>query len=106
MNIIELKKIIEYRMSLENNDDCALMDCWKKEVLLLSENISDSIDFLTVCTDIEFYWISEVFDDLIATTQSRELFQAICERLKAVENPEIKASIITDLEYAKEQFEK
>ncbi len=48
--------------------------CWKAEVAILSEDIDSSIDFLTNdCTEDAYTWISEIIDDLIDSTQSRDL---------------------------------
>lgn len=104
MNIIDLKNVLERRSSLDINDDFALMDCWKREVEFLSDNISETIAFFDTCTDEEFFWLSEVFDDLIEKTQSKELLQAICNRTEKINNPEYKASISTDIKYALAQF--
>lgn len=104
MNSIELRNVLARRTSLMLNDDVALAECWKHETVILSENIPETIAFFDTCTDEEFYWLSEVFDDLIEKTQSRELFQAICSRTKKIDNPEYKASISTDIEYAQAQF--
>lgn len=49
-------------------------ECWKKEIEILSEDVSSTIDFLNnECTASEYSWISEVIDDLAEKTQSREL---------------------------------
>ena len=106
MNIIDLRNVLAQRISLSTNDDFALMECWKQETKILSENVPETITFFDTCSDEEFFWFSEVFDDLIEITQSRELFQAICRRAERVVNPEYKASISTDIDFAQEQFEK
>ena len=50
--------------------------CWKKEIDLLSEDIPSTIEFLrTECTAEEYSWISEVLDDVIEETLSRELLE-------------------------------
>ena len=105
MNTTKLKETLSLRLSLNDNDDFALMECWKQERNLLSEDISGTIVFFDSCTDEEFYWLSEVFDDLIEKTQSKELFQTICARTERVSDPELKASIATDIEFARERFE-
>ena len=105
MNIVELKNIVAQRLAINNNDDFTLMECWKKEVAILSENTSETIAFFDTCTDEEFFWLSEVFDDLIEKTKSKELFQAICDRTERISNPEYKASIATDIEFARGQLE-
>ena len=100
----ELKEILARRITLELNDDFALTECWTQEVRILSEDISETIAFFNSCTDEEFYWVSEVFDDLIEQTQSKELFQAMCSRTEHIKDPEYKSSIATDIKFAREQF--
>ncbi len=106
MNIDDLRNVLAHRTSLSINDDFALMECWRLETEILSENLSETILFFDTCTDEEFFWLSEVFDDLIERTQSRELFQAICKRAESINNPEYKVSISTDIEFARDQFKK
>ena len=106
MNIAKLKELLSLRLSLNDNDDFALMECWKQESTLLSEDISETIVFFDSCTDEEFYWLGEVFDDLIEKTQSKELFQTICARTERINNPELKASLAADIEFARERFKK
>ena len=105
MNRIKLKELIIHRQALDINDDQALMECWKAETDILSDNISESIDFILASSDDEFYWLSEVFDDLIERTQSHELFTAICQRHERITNLEYKDSIDTDIQYARDSFE-
>ncbi|MBR3019648.1 MAG: hypothetical protein IKH57_21635 [Clostridia bacterium] len=104
MNPQELRETLAHRLSLELNDDFALMECWKQEVRILTADLPETITFLNSCTEEEFYWVSEVFDDLIAQTQSKELFNTICSRAERIANPEFKASIATDIEFARGQF--
>ena len=106
MNTAKLKEILSLRLSLNDNDDFSLMECWKQESALLAEDISGTIVFFDSCTNEEFYWLSEVFDDLIEKTQNKELFQTICERTERVRDSELKASIATDIEFARERFKK
>lgn len=104
MNTVDLRNVLARRSSLHINDDLALMECWEQETEILSDDLSETIAFFDTCTDKEFYWLSEVFDNLIEKTQSRELFQAICKRAERVNNREYKVSIATDIEFAKDQF--
>ncbi len=106
MNTIELKETLAQRVALKLNDDFALMECWKKEAAILSEDVSETIRYFDSCTDEEFFWLSEVFDDLIEKTQSKELLQAICERANRIDNADYKSSILTDIEFARAQFNK
>ena len=104
MNIIDLRDVLARRSSLNINDDFALIECWKQETKILSENIYETIAFFDTCTDEEFFWLSEVFDDLIEKTQSREVFQAICRRTERINNPAYKVSVSTDIIFAQGRF--
>ena len=104
MDTAKLRQLISQRASLNINDDFALIECWKQETSLLAENIQDSIIFLNTCTDEEFNWVSEVFDDLIDTTQSEELLRAICSRAEIISDPDMRSSIAKDIEFAKDQL--
>ena len=74
MNITEFRDIIKKRATLDPNDDFETENCWKTEVAILSESINNTIHFLqNECTEDEFAWISEVIDDLVETTKSKEL---------------------------------
>ena len=78
MNIERFKECIKRREHIEDIS-CGewsegIEECWKEEVLILSEDIHGTINFLQKdCTASEYSWISEVIEDLIEQTQSREL---------------------------------
>lgn len=51
-------------------------ECWKNEVEILSEDVPSTIEFLNNdCTASEYSWISEVLEDVIEKTSSRELIE-------------------------------
>lgn len=102
MDVTKLKETIQKRKELDPNDDFPTKDCWDEEIDILTEDIDDAINFIKTCTEEEFYWLSEVFDDVISKTQSQQLYQAMVDRNEALENPEYKESNKTDLFYAKE----
>ena len=98
--IEELRSVLNKRQHLELNDDFALMECWKQEMALLTEDLAGTISFLSNCTDEEFYWLSEVFDDLMAETQSNDIMNALCKRFERVRDQEKRDSILTDLKFS------
>ena len=55
-------------------EDPRIMDCWKNMVAILSENVQETIVFFKTCSDANFFSLCEVFDEVIANTQSKELF--------------------------------
>ena len=101
MNAEKLRETIKRRIALDANDDSATMECWSIETDILTVNITESIEFLKTCSEEEFYWLSEVFDEVIDKTQSQELFLAMCDRNALLENQEYRESIETDLSYAR-----
>ena len=75
------------RISDETHDnwDYGIEQCWEKYVDILSKNISQTTEYvLTECSDEEFFWISEAFEELIERTQSTELIKAFRKRLARV----------------------
>ncbi len=85
MDINRIITVISKRSSLHPNDDYETEKCWKEETQILSEDISGTLDFFeTVCTDEEFFWLSEVFSDVSEILQSRKFVQALRTRLERV----------------------
>ena len=101
MDIAKLKETIQRRISLELNDDFAQEECWNIERDILVNDIPGAIDFLKTCSEEEFYWLSEVFDEVIDQTQSQELYQVMWDRNESLENQEYKESNLTELNFAK-----
>ncbi|MGN1344673.1 MAG: hypothetical protein ACI4U3_08840 [Traorella sp.] len=80
MNVNEFREIIrhlEYVNEIsQGNWYDEIEKCWKKEIEILSKDIEGTIEFLkNECTNDEYTWISEIIDDLIEVTQSRELLK-------------------------------
>ena len=80
MNVREFREIVkrlEYANEVsQGNWHDEIEKCWKKEIEILSKDIDGTIEFLkNDCTSDEYSWISEIIDDLIEVTQSKELLQ-------------------------------
>ena len=74
----EIKIIIEKRKSYDEEDYINIAKSWKELTNKLCEDLNASIDFmLNECLYDEFYWISEVFEDIIYKTQSKEFLDCI-----------------------------
>ncbi len=104
MDIDQIREIIRKRYSLELNDDFGLMECWKQEVDILLEDIPETIRYFEQCSDHDFDCLSEVFDELIDRSQSRELYQTMCDRYEKIQDPDIKKSVATDIDLAGAKF--
>lgn len=76
MRIDEFRKVIHEREQCHDEWAYGIEQCWKKEVELLTEDISSTIEFLkNECTAEEYSWISEVIDDVVNQVPSKELVQ-------------------------------
>ena len=85
MNINKLRESILELISIHPNDDYGTEKCWKEETEILSENISETINFFkNQCTDEEFYWLSSVFLDVSEIVQSKLFVQTLRSRLTQV----------------------
>lgn len=85
MNIQELREVITQYISLDANDDFATEKCWKEMTTMLSEDITDTISFFeNECTIEEFYWLSSIFEDVIARTQSTTLIPIWRSKLSGI----------------------
>ena len=74
----ELRQILERRSKLHPNDDFRTEKAWEEETELLSRNMEETIRFLeNECTDDEFIWLSEVFDDIARKSQSRAFIDCL-----------------------------
>lgn len=80
-----LKERLRVMEETDDNWDYGIDKCCKKKVKILSEDISETMCFLeNECTDEEFFWLSEVFDDVSEKAQSKKFIQCLRERLARV----------------------
>ena len=85
MNIEQLREVITRCAALDPNDDFGMEKSWEEMTVILSDDISATIRFFeSECTDEEFYWLGSVFEDVAEKTQSKELIQALRNRLAKV----------------------
>ena len=80
-----IKDRIRIADETQDNWDYGIEQCWKKYVDILSAYIEKSlVFFLHDCTDEEFYWLSEAFEEIADKTQSQKLISAWRSRLSTV----------------------
>lgn len=74
----EIRCVLSKRIKLHANDDYATEQCWNEEIAILSRDITSTIAFLdNECTGEEFTWISEVFEEVAASTQSMNFIKCL-----------------------------
>lgn len=73
MNSARIQKAIEHRKTTDNEWDDELERCWAELTEALAENIETTRKFLLEdCTPENYLYVSEVYDDVVFKTQSRE----------------------------------
>ncbi len=79
-----IRELLKERKSIHSEDYDRIEKCCVQEIELLSENLKDTIDFISNrCTGDEFVWLSEVFEEVQEKTQSdalRECLYATAEK--------------------------
>ncbi len=77
MDIQSFKEVIKKRNETHDEYDYGVEMCWKEEIEILSEDVPSTVAYLkNDCTPKEFFWISEIIDDLAVKTRSREIVEA------------------------------
>lgn len=74
---------------------------WEKELKVLLDDLDVSIQFIKgECTDEEFYYLSEIFDDIMEQTKSVDFLKCIRERAERVENAQWRCELAEDIRFA------
>ena len=77
MDVQKFKEVIKTRNETDDEYDYGVEMCWKEEIEILSEDVPSTVTYLkNDCTPKEFFWISEIIDDLAEKTKSREIVEA------------------------------
>ncbi len=84
MKFTTMKQAAQFRIT-ENEDNYWIEDYWREAVEIFTKDCAKTINFfLHDCTDEEFYWLSEIFEEIAEKTQSKQLISAWRSRLDAV----------------------
>lgn len=93
----KFKRLIQERIENDNFIMAGDATAWENLTNFLSEDITSSIEFLeNEATVDEICWVSEVFDDIAAKTQSKDFIEAlhrIHNKLPEEEKKSIESSI-------------
>ncbi len=72
MDVQKLKDVILERENTNDEYDYGIEQCHKKMLDIISQDTDGAITFLrNECTASEFSWLSEIFDEIAETTNSR-----------------------------------
>lgn len=79
----EFEKIVAELEATDMNNSDAVDVLWNKEIKLFTEDINSTIEFVkNDCTANQFSWMSEVWDDIVEKTKSREFIDVLRETAK------------------------
>ncbi len=74
----KIRKIIQKRAATNDEWQAGVEQCWDELTDALTENIEVTRKFLLEdCTADEASWVSEVYDDIVRKTQSREYIELL-----------------------------
>ena len=85
----KMSKILRERIRISNelNDNWwdGIDNCWKASLELLTEDLGRTRQyFLEECSDEEFFYLSEIFEEIIEKTQDATMLEVLSERLARV----------------------
>ena len=84
MKFTTMKQAAQFRIT-ENEDDYWIEDYWKAAIEIFTKDCAKTIKFFQKdCTYEEFYWVSEIFEEIAEKTQSKELISTWRSRLTVV----------------------
>ena len=84
MKFTTMKQAAQFRIT-ENEDNYWIEDYWKAAIEIFTMDCAETINFFQKdCTDEEFYWLSEIFEEIAEKIQSKELISTWRSRLAAV----------------------
>ena len=98
MDIIKLRKLIIRERELTEETDGFWDDIFNAKVAILNENLEETIAFLDNCTEEEFYWVSNAFEDISEKYKSPKFID--CIKRNMMRFPNIKEDIQMELKYA------
>ena len=97
----ELRAAIKKRKATCDEWDYGVQKCCDEEIEILSRNMEETIAFLeNECTADDLIWISEVCDDVVDKTQSREFVDCLYRIAKKYSSETKGYSIVESIEFA------
>lgn len=80
-----IKERIRICEETQDNWSYGLEQCWKKYIEIITADIEKAIAyFIYECTDEEFYWLSEAFEEISEKAQNKDLIAIWHFRLATV----------------------
>lgn len=84
MKFNTLREVVQFRI-IESEDNYWVEDYWKAAIEMYIKDLSTTIMFFqNDCDDEELYFLSEIFEEIVEQTQSKELVTVLRSRLAKV----------------------
>ncbi len=94
----KLREIIRMEKSLTEETVGLFDSVFKQKLEILCEDLDQTIAFLDECTQDEFYWVSNSFEDLSEFFKSERLIE--CLTRNQARFPDISDKIQPEIDYA------
>ncbi len=82
INIEQINTIIEERKQIPTYDDMSTMYKWDELMAALGDNEEDVYNYLSSIDDDIFYWIEEIYEEIIEKFQSERIEELFINRHK------------------------
>lgn len=99
-DIARLQDALHLRM-YGNPDDYNEESVWEAEVEAICSDLPAAIGFILCdCTDEQFLWLSEVFDDVMERTMSPDFLTCLLKRAWEIEDGDRRTEMLEDIRTA------
>lgn len=100
-NSDKIRAIIRKREAMSDEWPAGLEECWNELVDALTEDIDTTRRYLLdECTADEASWVSEVYDEIVYKTQSREYINLLRQSIKRFPEESAKLHMAENLDIA------
>ena len=94
MKLEKLKDLIQKEKNVNVDDEIEWENIFNEKVKVLCENEEETIDFILTCSEDEFDWISNAFEDLILHFKSKRLLEMIKKGSMRFQNLDVSSEIL------------
>ena len=97
----KVKKLVEEVDLMEPWDDWSWEINWRKRIELLTEDLTQTIEYLDNCSEKELWLNSDLIEELMQHFKSKELIECIERNIKRCKDEEIIKCLMFELESIK-----
>ena len=98
IDVVSLRRFIKRERNNSEITEGFWEEIFQGKLAILNENLDNTIAFLDCCTEEEFYWVSNAFDEISEKYKSWEFIE--CIKRNMLRFPEINEHVKVDFECA------